>query len=472
MKTHKTRRWLLLSLLAVIAIAGFWIWASSPKGPDQIITTPDGSKFRFVGVTFSKEAVPPSIWVKFLRRLPDSWADSLRKRFGDHDSQYNITQKWDQPQLIFWFQRLTTNASSAAGRLQQQRAFIPSAVLADEAGMQAGAQAYPILHDEVVWSFVYFPVVPKRSPTIECRFFQGAYREEAQSSLGKVKIPNPLFGHFPNWQPEPLPAVKKSGDLEVRLDEVAFGNPQSGATILRPNGTRASPLRPITGGERIETQLDFSVRSSRGSNEGWVLQNSELSDATGNVISEKSQTSWIGAQFAQRPQAVWQGMRDNLNAALWSNESAWHLKMAFKRSFGFVSNEFVTFTNIPIPAMGLTNTNQMTVMVGSQKLILGNFERHADIPSNMVGTFFSHMLTELTIELPNKSPDLAFDLWDVKTDQGEANQFGRSEPANSYTLTFRSIPTNATKMDLTFVLQKTRTVEFTFKPPKSSGEVP
>ena len=454
-----------MALLTVVATAGFWIGAVSPKGPEQVITTPDGAKFRFAGVTYSKEAVPPSIVVKIVRQLPRSWANWTRSRLGDHDSQYNIGETWDQPRLVFWFLRMTTNLSGGSGS-RQQRAFIPSAVLAEEGGAGAGGQAVPILQDNVVWSFVSFPLVPRRSKTIECLFFEGAYHEEAQRSLGKVKISNPLFGHFPDWQPEPLPSVKQVGDLEVRLDGVAYGHPQSGATILQPNGSWAAPLTPLGGGERIETQLNFSVRSARGTNEGWILHGSELSDATGNVIAERSQCSWVGLQFAPRPQADWRGLNDTLNGALWPNEAAWHLKMAFKRSFGFASNEFVTFANIPIPAMGATNTNAVVAMSGNQKLVLKGFERRADLPSNVVGTFFGHTLTELTVEMPGKPPDLALDVWETRTDAGEALRFGHWELTNSYTLSFRSIPTNATTLNLTVVLQKTRSVEFTFKPPK------
>ena len=463
---RKKRLWLAMAMLTVVATAGFWIWAGSPKGPDQIITTPDGAKFRFAGVTWSREAVPPSIVVRILRQLPRSWVNWTRSRLGDRDSQYNIGEKWDQPRLVFWFLRMTTNLSGGS-RSMQQRAFIPSAVLADEAGVAAGGETVPILYDNVVWSFVSFPLVPRRSKTIECLFFEGAYHEEAHRSLGKVKLSNPLFGHFPDWQPAPLPSVKQVGDLEVRLDSVACGHPQSGATILQPNGTRAPPLTPLGGGERIETQLNFSVRSARGTNEGWILHGSELSDATGNVIAERSQGSWVGMQFGPRPQADWRGLNDTLYGALWPNEAAWHLKVAFKRSFGFDSNEFVTFANIPIPAIGATNTNAIVAMNGNQKLVLKGFERHANIPSNVVGTFFDHTLTELTVEMPGKPPDLALDVWETRTDAGEALRFGRSELANSCTLSFGSIPTNATTLNLTLVLQKTRSVEFTFKPPKS-----
>jgi hypothetical protein len=309
-------------------------------------------------------------------------------------------------------------------------------------------------------------VVPKRSKTLECRLYRGPYGQDSVTQFGKVVFANPVYGHFAKWEPEPVPAVKRSGDLEVRLDSVLSGNPQSGATVLRPNGSQAPAVTPADGGSRIVTRFDYSVRSARGTNERWVLQSAELGDATGNRLKGQASLSSLG-EWNSRPEtnADWRGGTDEINATLWPDEPAWRLKLGFKRSYGIDSNDVVTFRNVPIPGMGTTNTAAISNVVGGRLILLKDFERHADVASNMFGEFWQHELTGVTIEVPGKSADLALDVLGSTTDAGDAPQFGHREDANSFTLMFRSIPTNATKMDLTVVAQKVWSVEFLVKPP-------
>jgi hypothetical protein len=53
---------------------------------------------------------------------------------------------------------------------------------------------------------------------------QGPFYEE----IGRMRLPNPLYGRFPQWKPEPVPAVKFAGDVEVRLENFMTSNAQAG----------------------------------------------------------------------------------------------------------------------------------------------------------------------------------------------------------------------------------------------------
>jgi hypothetical protein len=57
----------------------------------------------------------------------------------------------------------------------------------------------------------------------------------------------------------------------------------------------------------------------------------------------------------------------------------------------------------------------------------------------------------------------------ARADTGESIAFTLSRTPGACYLNFLSIPPAATSMDLTLAVQKSRTVEFTFKPPKSGA---
>jgi hypothetical protein len=197
-------------------------------------------------------------------------------------------------------------------------------------------------------------------------FYVGA---RSATPVGSISIPNPLYGNYPQWTPEQLPAVKKAGDLEVRLDDLKAGTRLGGAPVIMPNGSIVKPYDPAT-------KFDFSVRSSRGTNEVWVLESAELSDATGNVIRDRSFRSF-GILFNDynRPQKFgWASYSESIiRGMLWPDGAAWRLKMEFKRASGFASEEVVTFKNVPVPAMGTTNTTPISKNAGGIQVVLKKF---------------------------------------------------------------------------------------------------
>ena len=177
-------------------------------------------------------------------------------------------------------------------------------------------------------------------------FYVGA---RSATPVGSISIPNPLYGNYPQWTPEQLPAVKKAGDLEVRLDDLKAGTRLGGAPVIMPNGSIVKPYDPAT-------KFDFSVRSSRGTNEVWVLESAELSDATGNVLRNTatsfSSTMMAFAGYNPPQQFDWAAYSEDISGTLWPDEAAWRLKLEFKRASGFAPEEVVTFKNVPVPGVG------------------------------------------------------------------------------------------------------------------------
>ncbi len=454
-----------LAIAVLAATFGITVlkWSAGHRATPQILTLPNGERFEFAGVTWSREAVPPVLLARVVHWLPSALANLVRKRCGARISQTNLGEEYPEPHLFVWYRGLGTNSPTPG----QSMGWIPTAQLAGEDGIQSGVQGFPIFASGVAWSFVQFPVVPKRRRVLRCLFYPSGYGGEALVPFAKLSFPNPLFGHFPQWQPEPLPAVKTVGDLEVRLDAVESGHPISGATIERPNGGRAPAYEPIQGGQTPnQTGIDLSLRSAKGTNELWVMHSAELSDATGNTLrSAWTQAGdWLASGFPRRSAPGWIGYCESIPGTLWPDETAWHLKLELKRASGFDPAELVAFKKVPVPPMGGTNTVPITNTVNGTQVVLREFVHRANITNGGFG--LGSMLTQVRVELPGKPKGTALDFLSMSTDVGQpAESYGHSKVDSGYLLFVKTIPTNAQTMDFTWLVQKTRTVEFTFKPP-------
>jgi len=466
----RRRRWrriglALALLLAVIGVMAWLLGDGKPSGPPLILTMPSGEKYQFVGTTYGKKNVPPSFEAKLVSALPTRLANWARKYVGPQISQYNSGQKFDPPNLFIWFQQMGSNVPARPpGELL-------AAWLSDQAGIEAGAMDYPPgFESSVAWHYASFPVIPRRSRVLELNFYSYGGSGDLGNlyrPTGSISIPNPLYEKYPEWKPEPVPAEKKAGDLEVRLDDLIAGGQVGGTSVIKTNGSRGQPYHAASKGQDTVTRFNFSVRSSSGTNEVWVLQSAELSDATGNVIRNTSfMSSYLAFEgHARRQLTEWAAYTESIPGTLWPDEAAWRLKLEFKRASGFAPQEVVTFKNVPVPAMGTTNYPSFTKKAGGIKVVLTKFARRPNL--TIVGGGLYDMTTYVTAELPGKPKGVAIDFLSMKADAGQAEQYGSSEPDNfSYRVLVTSIPANAKTMDFTFVVQKTRAVEFLVKPPK------
>ena len=168
--------------------------------------------------------------------------------------------------------------------------------LADQNGVEAGVNSYPAFASSVPWSYAEFSVVPRRSRVLQCNIYPFGGNGDPFTPIATVTFPNPVYGRFPQWQPEALPTVKPAGDVEARFDEITTGHRVGGETIVKANGSQGSPQEPARRGEDSDTEFDVSLDSPRGTNEAWVPASAELSDATGNVIRAATLFSVFGPE--------------------------------------------------------------------------------------------------------------------------------------------------------------------------------
>ena len=130
----------------------------------------------------------------------------------------------------------------------------------------------------------------------------------------------------------------------------------------------------------------------------------------------------------------------------------------------FRSQDLITFKKVPVPAVGSSNTVPITNMVGGTPIVLREFERKANITQNGFG--LGAFATQIRVELPEKPGGVALDFLDMTTDAGPVERYGYSQMDSGYLLTVKALPTNASTADITWVVQKTRRVEFLVRPPK------
>ncbi len=432
MRLNKKRAKWVIAIAAVGALAavGAVWWSVAHQPPPQIITLPNGDRYRFAGATYGTKAIPPTLTAHALNLLPRQLENLARNYLGTRIGQYPSVQKFDSPQLFLWIQQLGTNASP--------NTFL-SGMLADQSGREGGLQSLWVFGKGVPWACFTFPVAPKRSLTAQFDLytvFSGPGPVGLLSPVGRVTFSNPVPGRFPQWQPELLPAVKHDGDLEVKLE----------------NSISLETTSYV--GKEPRTWFDFSFRPGQRTNETWVFHAAELSDATGNRLRGSADD------------AGWSTSRKSIAGVLWPGETAWCLKLEFKRIRGFDSRDLVTFKNVPVPKLGATNSLHLTSSVGGFQVVLEWPGKHLTfVPSlNTLGSLRDNLHAELT----GKTEGVALDFKEMTLD-GRPAEIAQSAHNSGLVCEWRMapIPTNAQTADITFIVQKTRAVEFLVKPPAS-----
>ena len=443
MKTFFKRKWR-TTLAATTIMTGLAQSTSS-----QIITLPKGEQYRLAGLTYGITNVPPL----------------SEKNIGTPVTQFNEGQKFETPQLFVWFQWVETNA------LPVRPSPTLAARLADQEGVERGATTYPAFSSGVTWDYAGFPVIPKRSQMIQCNFYP--FDGSSINPVASIIFTNPLYGHFSEWKSEQIPTVRMAGNLEVRLENFMTGNEISWASPVLANGKQGMGFEPIQKGIHLDTFFEVSLKSVL-INEEWVVQSAELSDATGNILTSPS---YVGSSGDNVSPMTFRGeYRLSIPGTLWPDEAAWRLKLEMKRKSGFVPEEFVTFKNVPVPKLGTTNFPPITNIVGGVQLVLKEFVENGDrtnirYPRGTNANFVVNDHTPETmvaVELSGHPEGVAVDFVKMIADTGEIfEKHGNSWRPFYRGASLKFIPTNAETVDITWVVQKTRSVEFFVKPPET-----
>ena len=472
------RKRIWLAWVLAIAVAAFIgaLWALWRLAAPQMVTLSNGDRYRLAGVTWGTNHLEPTLAARVAKRIPSPLTNVFQRTLGKRLGPVT-SFRTAEPSLFVWFRPLATSGQSSS--LDPLRA-----VLADQnslAGTSPGAMpggfqwaitarpTTPASGGNTQYGAATFTAVPRRSPILQCVLFQptesGILRE-----VGRVRFSNPLFGQFPQWQPETLPATKSAGDFDVQLQNIWIEGIDAGLgpTALPPNWIRMRASQPALKGEQgVFTVFNLSLRSSSGTGERYEIVSSELSDATGNHIHGFRDPIPTEAQRTMQDD----GYVNVIGGVLWPDEAAWRLKVELKRDSGFSAPELVTFKSVPLLNEGTPDVIRLTNLVGGTQFVLSErmqiqngrnpgrprFQFETAARPNSISLAWVKVATDAVAEAETSKPS-----WSQGYSPGRPD--GNAHFSSDLVLRF--VPAGVKTVDITWAMHKTRTVEFLVKPPK------
>lgn len=431
------KRWLRI-LIAVVVLAGvvavvLSIAQRPPPPASGAITLPDGSWVRVLAVTYGTNHLvgPPLSHVAY--RAPQFIRTLMVRVFG-RSASMRFTTTTTTPKMVLWLDRGISATPFPPGQGYFE------CVLADTNGFPSGepvhyAARYPLTVTE-------FSVFPRRAPNITLNIYHHSPTGTVYQ-CGSLKFANPQYRRYLQWKPEPLPATKRAGDVEVTLTKLKTGL----------NGTAE---QVISSGAFSENGRNYSagnvrIRPLTNSKEVWGVASVEVSDATGNRTSAGS-SDWGTLKRGSF----------TFSPALWPDEAAWKLQFEIRRAEGFSDAELITFRDVPLGELDRTNRIGWVTNFNNMVITLDYVVRRSP-PTNVSWSPEAISQIHLTTQSPTNT--LHLDFVSARTGDGDALApvlwcSGKSE----HFYGFRWIPVEAKTADFTFVVQQSRSVEFLVKP--------
>jgi len=262
---------------------------------------------------------------------------------------------------------------------------------------------------------------------------------------GEFHFSNPARGPFQNWQPLPLPATARDGDLEITLTKLVFGISEH----------RGGELHPSDPDDRAVSAA-FLIKQNGRVATNWLPVHIDEWDATGNHAANNEWESRL-----QGNEAVMQ-----YQWGLPSGEPAWKLRAEFSRTSGFSDDELLAFTNVPIVTdkvylvdqiPGITDAFAKKNFAGTVVYVFS--VRKSEDPDD-------NGKEQLRFEVNPPLEGLGLKLLKVTDERGgEVGQFLKSWGVSTYNYELKN-PGDAKMVNVTLALHKSRFVEFTVKPEK------
>lgn len=303
--------------------------------------------------------------------------------------------------------------------------------------------------------------MPRRDKEILVRVIGNG--SSSPTNLGAIRFTNPFWGEFPQWEPEPLPATKRDGDLEVTLTALVTGLGSWHRISNAPDGGRELVLDAKRRDGRSYSLMVAGVKSLVDSNQDWRVRDAILSDATGN---------WIDVRMKSSPEESdgWY----YFDHSLWPSENAWRVDLELCRIGGFSPSELLTFRNVPLGDFNMANNLGWSSNVAGGNVTLKSLLRRKPVGTN-VNSIMDLSETELTVGLPT---NVWLNLRGVRLNTGQTNMFLQAgdgtwmrsqRQTRNYLL---NPPLEAVSVDLTYSVQTTRWVHFLVKPEIGRKTIP
>lgn len=427
------KRWgpiLLLLLMLLVLGAGLWFWQQSRPPAVTPILLSDGTLVRLRGVTFGTNHVDPGATLaqKLGRFLPQAMRQRLGKRA--------VTMTTSRPVMVVW----------TTARHPPLRNVSPRHVLGGESGFAPVNSSSSISSTtpggETIegWGFEAFP---RRSRTLTLRIYEPGPNWPDMKLAGEFTWRNPAHRRDPPWTPETLPATHTNAGFNVTLKEVVVGVHPSRLEKLQP-----APNEPEAG-----VRATFHLSKDGQPTEDWAPASVAISDATGNQVRS---TTWSSTRRDQDFVAAFRPY-------LWTDEPAWNLRFELSRQANFAMDELWTVPPVPLGATNLTNQAGFTTSLQDAQVRVESVlpERTGSFPDD---TDRGRRTWIVRVRVTPDREDYRLTLVNALANRGatpqrEGSSWGGGQ--HDFRLT---VPTNATRLDLTLALHRSRYEEFRVKP--------
>ena len=404
------------------------------------IVLPDGSWVHIEAATYGTNHLvgPPLSHVAF--RMPQFIRILMTRTFGRRAAM-RFTATTSSPKLVLWL-----NRGMVAGPFPSSLGYL-ECVLSDTNGVDSGnavpfAARWPLTALEV-------GVFPRRLREINLSI----YRHDATGAvfqLGNVVFANPAYRRWPEWKPEPLPATKRGGDVEVTLEKIRTGIDESFGQEKVPNGHMLE-FSTNTRDGKSATVCVMRLHPTTNTNETWRVVGVVTSDATGNQVASDQLHHDQKAGYVV------------FSPALWVSEPAWKLNFEIIRDSGFRREELFTFYNVPLGMLNATNQIGRATNCNGALVTLEQTAWREQPQKNDASTQSSEF--ELHLSLANFTNDLHLDLLSAPTDVGpELTGCLVGDYGTNRVYHFKPPPAGAKSANFTFAVQRSRRVEFLVKP--------
>jgi hypothetical protein len=295
--------------------------------------------------------------------------------------------------------------------------------------------------------------------------------DRGASSKEHFVLTNPAPRTIAQWTPEPLPATKSAGDLEVTLTKLIAGTP----VPYREGSRRAPTSDPVN--QCIHLDFNFRVNGQATTNWGaWPVQTTDASGNWSRGLILAYPKNGVSPSYPDRIHPSFPPENDGyyFQPGLWPVEP-WKVRLEFIQRSGFSDDEMVTFTNLRVRSGSQQDADDEWTWDASKTNF--NFVAKATVngvhlqllPPLLVVNGAQSSEKEITIIIgagPGFKPQgMNLTVVAATDDQGrELWSFGQPSWAGHYSISFARVHDDVKSLNLKLALHKSRFVEFTVKP--------
>jgi hypothetical protein len=440
MKPSRVRILLLIGTVAALTVVLVLFGLSKPPPKPQVVNLPDGSTLTVLGVTYGTNHIVGTPIGKMVARMPQP-VRRIAERVLGPKATFSRSSTTVEPALKIWLNRETPPGFRPSTNFQGSC----TAFVADNSGFASGPDYW--FMPDTVWS-LYFTAFPRREEFVLIKLARDMGGEHF-TEFGTLRVRNPLFAKYPTWTPDPEHATQSSGHLSVELKRLVTGTSGGSTLSTSSDGSTHFILHTNQPGGRNYSVVETKISTGGHTNEQWEVTGVTVSDATGNVVKNSSLST--GGD----------GSATSFNPSLWPCETAWKLKILYRRKAGFVADELFAFPDIALPKAGITNKVGWSTNVNGCRVTIAEVCVKTPTSPN---SWTSRDSSYLKVTHSPLAENMYLDLGEVWFDNERGNYAGWSSSGQERQYWLREIPAEAKTLRVVFAVHQGRALEFIAKP--------